>query len=85
MSRKRIKRPREAWEEEGKKDLVILNASLTATGAVPTLSPLPKPPSVFVLDCVTKHHCLRKAGRLIYEGTARSLCKRLFFVAVVVV
>ena len=41
----------------------ILNASVTATGAVPSFSPLPEPPSVILFLCVTKHDWLRKGGR----------------------
>ena len=44
-------------------DLVILNTWVTEKGAVPSFSLLPKPPSVFLFVCVTKHDCLRRAGR----------------------
>ena len=44
-------------------DLVILNASVTAKVAVPSYTSLPKPPLVILFVCVTKHDCLRKAGR----------------------
>ena len=53
----------------------ILNGSVTEKGAVPSFSPLPKPPAVFFFSFAWQNMTAseKRAARLIYEGTARRL------------